>query len=72
MSLDDEQEASQVSKLLKLNTDSHDHDQDDEEVTDLFGDGLDQGGVVVGLLAVLSGLEETRGAVLVTSEVKAA
>ena len=41
-------------------------------MTDLLGDGLDQGGVVVGLLAVLSGLEEARGSVLVSSEVKAA
>ena len=41
-------------------------------MSDLLGDGLDQGGVVVGLLAVLSGLEETRGSVLVPSEVKAA
>ena len=41
-------------------------------MSDLLGDGLDQGGVVVCLLAVLGGLKETRGAVLVPSEVKAA
>ena len=48
-----------------------DHD-DNEKVTDLLSDGLDQGGVVVGLLAVLDGFKETGGAVLVTGEVEAA
>lgn len=48
-----------------------DHD-DNEKVTDLLSDGLDQGGVVVGLLAVLCGFKETRGAVLVAGEVEAA
>ena len=41
-------------------------------MSDLLGDGFHQGGVVVGLLAVLSGLEETGGSVLVSGEVKAA